>query len=158
MSDRSFELADPFDFERLYGMEKYSLQNMLLKEVTMPTTVYGGERTFEVWSDRERHAFWENRFKRTLTSTMNGDAYFAGVTDEDFLEWANAVFSEIEGQPVQLTGACLIRYTNVMSGYPTLRLSGIIATENLERRRYGVTQRAPRPRRVSMYDGMEVDA
>jgi hypothetical protein len=146
--ERPFELCAPFRFDRLYGDEKYSLQNMLLREVNMPSVAYPGELVYEAWSDHVRNAFWDNA-NLLLKSTMTADAFFAGVDNESFLRWANAVFSEVNGKSatwLNLTGAAIVRFTNVASGYPTLRLTGIIATQNLEFRRYGIT----RPERVTM--------
>jgi len=141
-----FEACDKFDFNRLYGSEKYGLQNMLLKQYNMPTFVYAGEQTFEVWDDRISTVFWNAT--KELKSTYNADAFFAGVNDKDFIEWASKVFSEVNGQEVKLTGAAVIRYTNVMSGYPTLRLSGVVATENIDSRPYGITTRRREPELV----------
>jgi hypothetical protein len=42
----------PFEFGRLYGDEKHSLQNMLLAEVNAPRQLKPNQRSFDVWSDR----------------------------------------------------------------------------------------------------------
>ena len=154
MIERPFEPCSRFDFDRLYHGEKYSLQNMLLKEVNMPSFAYPGEWVNDVWSDHSHAAFWDNA-KSLIKSHHTGDAFFAGATDQSFLEWAIAVMSKVEGKVVPLTGAAVIRYTNVSSGYPTLRLTGIVATENLDGRRYGITK--PERLTVSMY-GTEMES
>jgi hypothetical protein len=143
MSEHWFEFCAPFDYERLYGVEKYGLQNMCLRAVNMPSFAYPNEQIYENWDDRIPDAFWDNA--KLIKSHYNGDAFFAGATEESFLQWANAVFSQVNGKPIVLTGAAVIRYTNRMSGYPTLRLTGIIATENLNSRPYGIeSRREPR--------------
>lgn len=110
---------------------------MLLKAVNMPSFAYSDEWVNDVWSDRFQNAFWDNA-KRLIKSHYNGDAFFAGATDQSFLEWAIAVMSEVENKVVPLTGAAVIRYTNASSGFPTLRLTGIVATHNLDSRPYGI--------------------
>jgi hypothetical protein len=148
MDKHPFTPCAPFQFERLYGSEKYNLQNMLLREVNMPSAIFPDECSYEVWSDRSSATFWTNT--KLITSDLTADAFFAGATERSFLAWATAVISEAEGKPVLLTGAALVRYTNVMSGYPTLRLTGVVATKDLDTREYGIT--IPRTRQFDEDD------
>jgi len=121
-----FEPVDPFDFERLYGDEKYSLQNMLLRQVNMPAyALLGADKIYDVWEDRNPTVWWGNA--DVLKSRYTGDAFFAGVDDGPFLKWAAAVVSAAEGRPAAVTGAAVVRFTNAMSGYPVLRLTAIEA-------------------------------
>jgi hypothetical protein len=150
MDGQRFTLCAPYDFNRLYGAEKYSLQNMLLREVNMPSMVYPGEASYETWDDHAINTFWDNA-KAIIESNMSGDAYFAGASEQSFMNWANKVFSELEATEIKLTGAAVIRYTNVMSGYPTLRLTGIV-TKDSQSRQYGITES---PRRSIDMDGYE---
>lgn len=137
MDKRPFEPCSRFDFDRLYGRGKYGLQNMLLREVNMPTYVYAGEWVTDIWSDRCLDAFWNNA--KLIESRYTADAFFAGATEDSFLKWATAVVADVEGKQIPITGAAVVRYTNVMSGYPVLRLTAIVATKNLETRNYGIT-------------------
>jgi len=126
MDKTPFEPVDPFDFERLYGDEKYSLQNMLLKQAGMPAYAYlGTDRIYDIWEDRNPVAWWEGVRKFLPGSRYTGDAFFAGVGDEPFLKWAAAVVSAVEGRPTAVTGAAVVRFTNAMSGYPALRLTAV---------------------------------
>jgi hypothetical protein len=106
----------PFNFSLLYGAEKYSLQNMLLKQVGMVKQVLANDWIHNIWSDRVSHE-WGTAWK-LLESRDYGDTYLAGATDASFMVFANEVFSLVEKQEVVLTGAAVIRHTNVMSGYP----------------------------------------
>lgn len=139
MDGQRFTLCAPYDFNRLYGAEKYRLQNMLLREVNMPSVVYPGELVYELWDDRASNIFWDNA-KAIIKSGTSGDAFFAGADETSFMEWANKVFSAVESREIKLTGAAVIRYTNVMSGYPTLRLTGIVAEQYLRTRQYGIME------------------
>src|SRR5208337_602789 len=139
----------PFDYSRLYGNEKYSLQNMLLKEVNMPTEVEPGDVFYEVWSDRiytESQNAWP-----LLKSNELGDAYLAGATDESFLAFASALFSAVEKKPIILTGACAVRYTDA-GGFPCIRYSGAVIKDT-PFRRYGVPliEQSRRPREINIY-------
>jgi hypothetical protein len=52
-----------------------------------------------------------------LVSNYSGDAFFAGATDESFMEFAKAVAKSINFEH-EVTGARVTRYTNAASGYP----------------------------------------
>lgn len=110
------ELA-PFNFNRLYGQEKYSLQNMVLKAVNCPDAKHFKGEAFDVWSDRVSQA-WSDA-ARLVQSTQNADAFFAGATDESFMAFARKM-SEVVGFG-EITGARVVRYTDA-GGYPSLRL------------------------------------
>jgi hypothetical protein len=161
MIEHRFHPCDPFDSSRLYGNERYSLQNMLLREVNMPSTYFEGvDKMYEVYEDCARPYFWDcaesirgdqggdawwtgvdqHREVPGFAGDQGGDAWWTGVADAPFLAWATDVFSKLEGKPVKLTGACVIRYTNVSSGYPCLRLTGIEAIHEPTTRSYGIVK------------------
>lgn len=182
-----FAAVDPFDYSRLYGAEKYSIQNMLLKEVNMPGLCYPDEdKTYEVWSDR-LHYEWSAAWP-LLETSYAGDALLAGATDPSFLAFVAKAFGllnhyiEVDGKrvnhfqyrrdelkkelsptdkeasgyydamckasdeatrlaalevpPVELTGAIAVRYTNMSSGYPTIRLTAIKAVPGKRRNHF----------------------
>lgn len=85
----SFTPVDPYDYSRLYGREKYNLQNMLLKQVNMPAWSEPGDVINELWSDRFITE-WQLASK-LVESAANGDAFFAEATDESFLKFAAKV-------------------------------------------------------------------
>lgn len=125
------EIVAPFDFSRLYGPEKYRLDNMLLREVNYPAWVYQNEtdRVTSTWDDR-LHGFIEraklNAMWKLVKSEAGGDAFFAGATEKSLLTFGKALGEAIKfGYPV--TGIRVVRFTNLASGYPTLRfdLSGV---------------------------------
>jgi len=152
MSQHTFEKVTPFNRERLYRDGRYSIQNMLLREVHMPSAAYTGELTFDVWSDRELNVFWDTA-KKIIETYERGESFFVGASDASFLEWASTVVSHVNNKPIKLTGAAVVRFTDASSGYPVLRLTGIVATEDLQTRPYGIT----RPERsVMSMDGYNV--
>ena len=112
------ETVDPFSFDRLYGNEKYSLQKMQMKAVNFPARVDPNKAT-AVWSDRIITAWYDAGEK--IVSHYNGDATFAGATDESFMAFAKAVATSI-GFKHEVTGARVTRYTNAASGYPVFVL------------------------------------
>lgn len=179
----NFEPVDPFSHSRLYGSEKYSLQNMLLKQTNMPTWADDGDQIYEIWSDR-CYTPWKLALKG-IKSSYTHDAFFAGVSDEDFLKFAAKVIALVENQqkfsdrckqlieeygpvdendyagkckrtdeveakaaaeiePIEITGAIIIRYTNVSSGYPCERLTTIKVPSDGKARRYGVPTSYPK--------------
>ena len=139
MEKHYFQTVDPFNFDRLYGNEKYSLNDMLLKQASCPTWVEQGDQSFEIWSDRSRTE-WEAALP-LIESSYNGDAFFAGATDESFLAFASKVVSEVNKSEIKVTGAAIVRYTD-MGGFPTLRLSAVV-TKRKTGRQYGVPLTKP---------------
>lgn len=121
-------LVDPFDFNRLYGPEKYSLQNMLLKQVTYPAQIdLSVDKPYDGWSDHSREEF--SVALAGIESTLSGDAFFNGIKDEDFLTFASKFFSLINKREIKLTGARAVRTTN-NGGYPTITIDGVILVSN----------------------------
>ena len=144
MSKSYFQTVDPFNYDRLYGNEKYSLNGMLLKQANCPTWVEPGDESFEIWSDHCRTE-WSNAHD-LLESSYSGDAFYAGATDESFLAFASKLVSEVNKREIKVTGAAIVRYTDG-GGYPTLRLSAVVV-KNTTGRRYGVP--LTKPARESM--------
>ena len=110
---------DPFDNARLYGDEKYSLQNMLLKSVNAPRRLPADCSAHSVWSDRA-YSEWK-KAGEGVKSREFGDAWWHGVTEADFLAFLRRIAVEL-GMNQEVTGGRMVRYTNHSSGYPTLRL------------------------------------
>jgi hypothetical protein len=134
------ETVDPFNYNRLYGNEKYNLQKMELKSVNFPAQVEDGMGT-SVWDDRI-YTEWR-KAGEGITSSYSGDAFWAGVSNEDLLVFAQRVADAIHFNQ-KVTGARITRYTNASSGYPCLVLEmtsggkGIRRPKMPERRRgYG---------------------
>lgn len=124
-----FSPVDPFDWNRLWGNEKYSLQNMLLKQVNMPTELFPGEECFEVYDDRV-YSEWREAWPLLKYEAGGGpDAALNRANNEDFLAFASKLFSLINKREITLTGATAIRYTNYSSGYPVYRVTGVIAKD-----------------------------
>jgi hypothetical protein len=177
----------PFSSMQLYGDKKYSLQNMVLKMVGYPAKIDTAiDRSFDIYVDRA-YTQW-HAAAAGIKSTESGDAWWAGVSDEDFLRFAGKLFAilntprkvtgdeyvqnanrysnqylsrlaELQGsmalagldkdgydnldlrikmreyaevaaaaeiEPLPLTGALMVRMTNVSSGYPCPILMGVI--------------------------------
>ena len=112
------EIVDPFNFSRLYGNEKYSLDAMEMKAVNFPFEVDPNKIT-AVWSDRIITAWWEAAQK--IESIYTGDAFFGGATNESFLRFAQEIAKAINFKH-EVTGARVTRYTNRASGYPVFVL------------------------------------
>ena len=146
-----FQTVDPFNFDRLYGNEKYSLNGMLLKQANCPTWVEPGDESFEIWSDHSI-AEW-NDAHSLLESTYSGDAFYAGATDESFLAFASKLVSAVNKREIKVTGAAVVRYTNG-GGYPTLRLSAVVVKRRAGRK-YGVP--LTKPERYERFDEFGYD-
>jgi hypothetical protein len=112
------DTVDAFEYDRLYGREKYSLQKMEMKSINFPAEVEPGFAT-AVWSDRINNEWWEST--KLIESRYTADALFAGATDESFMTFAKAIAKAI-GFNHEVTGARITRYTNASSGYPCLVL------------------------------------
>jgi hypothetical protein len=131
--------VDQFDYSRLYGNEKYSLQKMELKSASFPAQVEPGKAT-AVWSDR-MPSEWE-KAGDGIKSNQSGDAWWAGVSEKDLLIFAQRMADAIHFEH-KVTGARITRYTNASSGYPCLVLEltsggkGIRGPKMQRRSRYG---------------------
>lgn len=132
---RAFNPVDPYDSHRLYGDERYNLQNMLLKQVSVPAELEDGDRSWEIYSDYVPIQ-WNEAWK-LLNVKSYGDSMLESSSDESFLAFASKLVSLIEGYEITVTGAVAVRFTNVMSGFPTIRLTAVIA-KDIPGRRYGV--------------------
>jgi hypothetical protein len=196
-SVQEFEMElTPFSSMQLYGDKKYSLQNMVLKMTDYPAKVDTSlDQHFSIYVDRAYTAW--GAAARLISSKESGDAWFAGVSDKDFLLFAGKLFamlnthkpctgdeyvqnayrysnkfesrvSELIGskalaadafdadgyenlklsiktrewaelqaareiEPLPLTGALMVRMTNVSSGYPCPVLLGVIQKSKFAR-------------------------
>jgi hypothetical protein len=99
VSKTYFESVDSFEFQRLYGSEKYSLQNMLLKQTNMPTWSEPGDEINELWSDRF-YTEWSLALK-LIQSRDTGDSFFHGATDESFLKFAAKAVALVNSKTFQ---------------------------------------------------------
>jgi hypothetical protein len=194
-SVQEFEMElTPFSSMQLYGDKKYSLQNMVLKMTDYPAKVDTSlDQHFCIYVDRA-YTQW-HAASRGIPSTQTGDAWWAGVTDKEFLRFASRLFAilntprtitgdeivqdayrysnkylsrlaELQGsmalagldadgydnldlriktrewaevaaaeeiEPLPLTGALMVRMTNVSSGYPCPVLMGVIQKSKFAR-------------------------
>jgi hypothetical protein len=184
----------PFSSMQLYGDKKYSLQNMVLKMADYPAKMDSAvDQHFSIYVDRA-YTQW-HAASRGIPSTQTGDAWWAGVSDREFLRFAGKLFAilntprkvtgdeyvqnanhysnqylsrlaELQGsmalagldadgydnldlriktrewaevaaaeeiEPLPLTGALMVRMTNVSSGYPCPVLMGIIQKSKFAR-------------------------
>jgi hypothetical protein len=120
----AFRHVYPFSHSRLYGAEKYDLQNMLLKEVNFPAFYYPEQdKLYDAWSDRV-YFEWDEANK-VVVSSAYGDERYAHATDESLLKFGNQLFSNINREKIELTGVAIVRHTDVSSGYPVLYAMGI---------------------------------
>jgi hypothetical protein len=118
--------ADCFNHSRLYGNEKYKLSNMLIRQVKFPASAKRSELG-SVWTDRI-YAATEKAYKEVVEPSSSqgggGDAcvWFRSCSEEEFLRYAQVILSEgcykNSDKVPTVTGARMIRYTNVSSGYP----------------------------------------
>ena len=106
---------DPFVFGRLYGDEKYNLQNMELKSVNFPAQV---KNYHSIYADRANEEWI--KAGEGITSTYNGDAFWAGVSEKDLLIFAQRMADALNFKH-KVTGARVSRHTN-SNGYPCLLL------------------------------------
>lgn len=195
----SFDMGlTPFSHSRLYGNEKYNLQNMVLKMVDYPAKIdTRKDRPFSIYVDRA-HTAW-SAAAQLIESKSSGDAWFEGVSDQDFIFFAGKLFAMLntphtitgdkyvqsvysysnkfqsrvgeligskalagiqenddnryreyldlsiktrkwaekqaaeEIEPLPITGALMVRMTNVSSGYPCPVLMGVIQKSQFAR-------------------------
>lgn len=112
--------VDRYNPYRLYDSEKYSLSNMLLKDAKFPTDV-DQDKVGSVWDDRV-YSEWREAMEE-IKSTESGDGWWAGVSNRDLLAFTRRLIKKIDPDwKHKITGARIVRYTNMSSGYPTLRL------------------------------------
>jgi hypothetical protein len=113
-----------FCYSRLYGSERYSLQNMLLNEVNYDMKSPLRLRK-SVWSDYIPDIWHESQ--KDIDSMTSGDAFWAGVKPADLLRFARHMLekSNPEFKTIELIGVRIVRFTGVWDGYPKLRLDVI---------------------------------
>lgn len=125
MSDEYAETtaAAVFQFSRLYGNEKYSLQNMLIRQVGYPMRAKPSDLS-EAWSDRFSPEMFDAASKVSAgskTKRGGGDAcdWHRHCPADEFLAYAQALVDAgaFGKQDRPVTGARLVRYTNAASGY-----------------------------------------
>lgn len=116
-----FSPVDPYDFNRLYNDEKYSLQGMLLNQVSMPEFLTDKDKYFEIWSDRIDSAIWTKARATIDPNQGGGDAFFAQLTNKEFMGFCQVLWNE-SGMKGDITGATVVRYTNA-GGFPCLRFA-----------------------------------
>jgi hypothetical protein len=119
---REPEEPSPFRYSRLYGDEKYTLQNMLLKQVNYDSSA---PLLKSVCSDHIPHIWYESH--EDIGSMASGDAFWSGVMDADLMRFARCVLERLnpEFELFELTGARMVRFTHWGNGYPVLRLDVI---------------------------------
>jgi hypothetical protein len=114
-------IAHPFSECYLYQQDRANVQNMLLKAVNYPDRVLRSKSHY-VWSDTIPSETW-NAAVKGLKSRMNGDAFFAGLSDKDFMTFAVRLgTSDVVGCRFKITGARIVHFTNRASEYPCLRV------------------------------------
>lgn len=114
------EKAHPFNAHRLWGDEKYSLQNMLMRQVMFPFHAAKDDQTESQWTDRNPElvqAAGQKYLRKFQCSFESGDS-LRQLSPEEFL----AFCQEATGIDWKPTGARIVRYTNAASGYPTYRI------------------------------------
>ena len=125
-SQRKVKSPMPFDNSRLYGDEKYSLNDMLLGTTEMPhgtrgTTIPEGYGSHTVWSDHA-HDLWTRTCEIAKPeSSARSDAFWSGVSSTDLLAFARAMAVEVNVRE-EVVGTRIVRFTNRKSQYPVLRL------------------------------------
>jgi len=112
--------ADPFDINRLWGDEKYNLQNMLMRQVNFPAYCYERDIMWSVYHDRAYDTFYAacEKYLKPMGGGLEGGSSLNALSSEKFLEFCR----EAIGCDKPITGARFIRYTNVSSGYPCYRI------------------------------------
>jgi hypothetical protein len=118
---------DGFNFNRLYGNEKYNLQNMELKSVNFPAQA---EHYHSIYEDRALTEW--RKAAEGIESRQSGDAFWAGVSDKDVLVFAQRMADALSFKH-KVTGARISRHTNWSSGYPILLLEMTSGGKNLRR-------------------------
>lgn len=136
-------LADPYEPSRCWGDEKYSLSNMLLRQVRFPLEVSRKDFLSSVWSDRVYSEFREacKRYLEGVLGPFEDGRPLLGLSEENFLGFVRVASGIQESQPV--TGARFVRYTNVSSGYPVYRMDAFHATDGRAIAVYSNNRRAP---------------
>lgn len=158
--------ADPYNPSRLWGDEKYCLQNMLIHQYRMPFSappeflgsVYT-DRVYEAWARAHKEVVEKSACK----AYMGGDAcnWFRECSNEDFLRYAQILSDACHGsgQSVlddvsaaadpskpRVRGARMVRFTNVSSGYPTYRWDFYYENDGPHDRRSAPTTQPKRER------------
>lgn len=119
--------ADPFDQARCFGNEKYSLSNMLLRQVDFPATFTRADFICDVWSDRVYDGFRKacEALRPEEQGLFEDGTLLRKLSPERFLEFVKTASELPEDRGI--TGARVVRYTNVASGYPVYRFDTFCA-------------------------------
>lgn len=119
-------LADPYEPERCWGDQKYSLCNMLLRQVNFPLVTNAGDILASVYSDHVYDAFGAacksafSKMTDPYPGPFDDGRPLYRLTEKQFLSFVRVA----SGLPKKrrVTGARVVRYTNVATGYPVYRL------------------------------------
>ena len=131
MTRRVAEKCQPFDGSRWWGPEKYSIQNMLVREVNFPLAVHvPGDEVFDCYSDRDHESWskaWEV-FRHERYENLNYLGRLQGSTTEDFLTFC-AMFLHAE----KLDGARIVRWSDG-GGYEIFSVTGVVIKDEQTKR------------------------
>ena len=100
--------ADPHRF--IYGDERFSVQNMLIRQVNFPAYYHQGDFIFDQYTDR--------MYETVHAANEKYPGKIEDLSSEDFVQYCR----EACGVEQQITGARIVRFTNVSSGYPCDRI------------------------------------
>ena len=120
-SRKNTNLPDPYNVRRLYGDEKYCLNNMELNSHNFPEVERLPENLgcHSIWSDR---IFQEwNASSKNISSIACGDAFWSKVSSEDLLLFGNNI-AKNTNLSEKITGVRIVRFTDAASQYPVLRV------------------------------------
>jgi hypothetical protein len=118
---REVKPADSFDPSRIYGSEKYALDNMLMRQVRFPIHyTHKTDFAHTVWSDMVPVSFEAaaQRFMKEGTGPFESGRPMQSLSEEDFVEFCRLAADCRE--PV--SGARIVRFTHATSLYPVYRI------------------------------------
>lgn len=116
--------CDAFDAGRIYSEEKYSLNNMLMRQDRYPFgRLNPGDQMITVWSDRpETSARFNDACEKHFAEqpgNFESGARFSDLSPDEFIAWAK----EASGTDKEVVGVQLVRFTDDRSQFPVYRLN-----------------------------------
>lgn len=117
--NRRYPSVEAYDADRFLGIEKNTLQNVLLKQYRFPNEIRKGDHVAEFWSHTVPAETWHTALGLIQERTPLVSKFLVDdATDMSFL----AMCQKLVGRDFKATGGIAVRFTSPV-GRPVIRLT-----------------------------------
>jgi hypothetical protein len=121
MPKLSVDKCSPYKLERIFGVEKYSLNNMLIRQADFPANISSNDNLISIWTDKVEIPFISATTKYLSEIKKGPFESGLGIQSLDKLSFLSYMKDSVEFTD-DITGARMVRFTNASSCYPVYRI------------------------------------